>query len=129
LSLANLTSPTVTDPLRAILGGDPHKPQAFPATSRYATTGTATLKTADGRTVVYLMRRFVPAPGRFVTIREYTVAQGDRLDNITARFLGDPEQFWQICDANGVLQAEELEPIGRQIRITLPVDVPGPSRA
>jgi hypothetical protein len=115
--------------MRAILGGDPHKPQPFPATSRYATIATTTLQTADGKTVVYLTRRFVPAPERFAIIQEYSVVQGDRLDNITARFLGDPEQFWQVCDANGVLAPEDLEVVGRRIRITLPVDVPGPSRA
>jgi hypothetical protein len=124
-----MISPTVTDPLRAILGGDPHRPQPFPATSRYATIGTATLTAGGGKTIVYLLRRFVPSPERFATVSEYTVARGDRLDNMGARFLSDPLQFWQLCDANGVLQPEELERIGRRLRVTLPVDVPGPSRA
>ncbi len=54
------------------------------------------------------------------------VAQGDRLDNIAAKYLGDPEQYWRICDANGAMRPDELiETIGRQLRITLPEGVPG----
>ena len=33
-------------------------------------------------------------------LTEVTVVQGDRLDTITTRTLGDPLQFWRICDAN-----------------------------
>jgi hypothetical protein len=29
------------------------------------------------------------------------VVEGDRLDNLAARFLGDPLLCWMICDANG----------------------------
>ena len=36
------------------------------------------------------------------------MAQGDRLDLITARTLGDPEQFWRVCDANDALDPAEL---------------------
>ena len=47
--------------------------------------------------------------------------QGDRLDNIAARYLGDPELFWRLCDANVALRPTELtETIGRRILITLP---------
>jgi hypothetical protein len=48
------------------------------------------------------------------------VAQGDRLDNVTARYLGDPAQFWRVCDANNVLRPDELEETGRAIAIALP---------
>ena len=57
----------------------------------------------------------------------YTVRQGERLDNITARMLGDPLQFWRIADANNAMRPNELtEAIGRQLRITLPAGVAGP---
>jgi hypothetical protein len=97
----------------------------LPANSRYQNVDTATLETADGRVIAYLKRRFVPQPERFTTIQEYVVVQGDRLDNITARFLADPEQFWRVCDANRALRPEELEEIGRRLRITLPEGLPG----
>jgi hypothetical protein len=102
----------------------------FPPTSRYAQIDTTTLETADGRTVRYLRRRFVPLPERHSLLQEHVVTQGDRLDNITARYLGDPEQFWRLCDANGALRPDELtETIGRRLRITLPAGIPGTANA
>lgn len=98
----------------------------FPPTSRYHGIETATLETGDGQTVIYLKRRFVPPPDRFALLQEHVVVQGDRLDNITARYLGDPEQFWRICDANGAMRPEELtDEIGRRLRITLPEGILG----
>lgn len=97
----------------------------FPPTSRYYNIGTATLEKPGGRTASYLRRRFVPSPERFSLLKEHLVVQGDRLDNITARYLGDPEQFWRVCDANGAQRPEELEVIGRRLRLTLPEGIPG----
>ncbi len=102
----------------------------FPPTSRYYTIETATLTMSDDRTVIYLKRRFVPPPERFSLLQEHLVVQGDRLDNITARYLGDPEQFWRVCDANRAMRPEELtETIGRRLRITLPEGIPGAPNA
>ena len=93
----------------------------FPATSRYYATATSTIVTSDGKTVIYLQRRFLPSPSNFATLQLYTIAQADRLDNIASRFLGDPLAFWRICDANNAMRPEELTEIpGRQIRLTLP---------
>jgi hypothetical protein len=96
----------------------------FEPTSRYARIDDATLTVLDdsGRpcVIVYKRRRFVPAGEGSTTLVEHTVVQGERLDNITARYLGDPTQFWQVCDANGVLEPAELEELGRAVRIALP---------
>ena len=98
----------------------------FPPTSRYHNIETATLETVEGKTVRYLRRRFVPSPERFSLLQEHLVTQGDRLDNITARYLNDPEQFWRVCDANNAMRPDELtETIGRRLRITLPEGIPG----
>jgi hypothetical protein len=98
----------------------------FAATSRYYTIETTEMTTPEGKTIVYLRRRCVPQPDRFATLQEHTVVDSDRLDNITAQYLGDPEQFWRLCDANNALHPGELtETIGRVIRITLPEDIPG----
>jgi hypothetical protein len=98
----------------------------FPPTSRYALTPTATFVRADGTPVTYLKRRFVPAPENLALLQWHQVVQGERLDNIAARYLGDPEQFWRLCDANRALRPEELtETIGKQLRITLPEGIPG----
>jgi len=101
---------------------------AFPTTSRYSGIGTAKFVTPDGRTIAYVGRRFLPDPSQLALLQVYTVVQGDRLDNIAAKYLGDPEQFWRICDANNVmdpLELTEAEAIGRRIRITLPEGMPG----
>jgi hypothetical protein len=97
----------------------------FDPKSRYANIGTATLAVvdADGTTtqIEYVKRRFLPPPGGQVLV-EYTVTQGERLDNITARYVSDPLQFWRICDANNVLRPDDLtENAGATIEITLPL--------
>lgn len=102
---------------------------SFQPTSRYYSTETATYETPDGRLIRYLRRRFLPSLDRFTLIQEYLVTEGDRLDNITARYLGDPEAFWRVCDANPIQRPEELEEIGRRIRITLPEGIPGTPNA
>ena len=96
----------------------------FEPTSRYARIADATLTVLDTggrpRVLVYKRRRFIPPGEGSTTLVEHTVAQGERLDNITARYLGDPTQFWQVCDANGVLEPAALEELGRAVRIALP---------
>jgi hypothetical protein len=98
----------------------------LPPTSRYYGLDVLALRTADGRVVPYLERRFVPGPERFVTLQEHVVVDGDRLDRIAAQYLGDPEAFWRVADANGAMRADELtQTLGRRIRITLPEGIPG----
>jgi hypothetical protein len=102
----------------------------FPPTSRYYGIETATLKTIDGRTVVYLRRRFLPAQDRFALLLEHVVSDDERLDNIAAKYMDDPEAFWRIADANSAMRPEELtETIGRRLRITLPEGIPGATNA
>lgn len=98
----------------------------FPINSRYQEIEKAEFKTEDGRIIPYIRRRFVPRPERFELIVEHTVTEGDRLDNIAANLLGDPELFWRIADANNAMQPEELlETIGRKLKITLPEGILG----
>lgn len=95
----------------------------FPVTSRYYNIEVATMQTGDGRTVSYLRRRFVPSGTTAIALATYTVIQGDRLDNVTARFMGDPEQFWRVCDANNALRPDDLtdeSQIGHSLVIPLP---------
>ena len=96
----------------------------FDKTSRYYSLETTTTNVPDQddgtREVRYVRRRIIPSSENLTTLVEHTVAQGERLDNITARYLGDPTQFWRVCDANEVIQPEELEETGRVIEIALP---------
>ena len=112
-SAQNLLSPTTA------------KITPFPVTSRYYGIDTATMQTADGRTIIYMKRRFVPSANRFALLQEHTVTQAERLDNIAAQYLGDPEAFWRICDANNAMRPDNLTAtIGRRLRITLPEGIP-----
>jgi hypothetical protein len=98
--------------------------------SRYPLTDTAAIKMPDGRVITYLQRRFLPSPANFATLQEIAVAQGDRLDLLTARYLGDPEQYWRVCDANGAMNPDDLTAtIGRKLRITLPEGIPATPNA
>ena len=100
--------------------------EIFPITSRYYNMETLTMETPEGKTVAYLGRRFLPDANRFVLIQEHTVVEGDRLDNVTAKYLGDPLQFWRVADANNAMQPEALTGIiGRRLRITQPEGIPG----
>ena len=58
---------------------------------------------------------------------EHSVKEGDRLDNIAAHYLGDPEQFWRLCDANEAMQPDELTRTSRdaRLKITLPEGIAG----
>ena len=116
----------MSDALQNLLGMGAVKVNPFPPNSRYANIQTATLETADGRVTVFLRRRLIPPAERFALLQEYTVTQGDRLDNLSARLIGDPELFWQLCDSNGAMLPDELiQTIGRKLRVTLPEGIPG----
>lgn len=116
----------MNDPVQALFDAGVLPATAFAPTSRYFGVPTARLVTAEGRLVVFLRRRFPPPLERFVPLQEHIVKEGDRLDNIAARYLGDPEQFWRLCDANGVLSPDELtDTVGKRIRVTLPEGIPG----
>ncbi len=116
--------------LEQILEGPPLDATAFPASSRYHGISTLQMVAADGSPMVYLRRRLVPMPDRFALLTVHSVREGDRLDNITARYLGDPLQFWRVCDANGVMKPDELAgEVGNEILITLPEGMPGGKNA
>jgi hypothetical protein len=96
----------------------------FDPTSRYVSLETTTIEVPDPdggtREIRYVRRRVIPSAEDATTLVEHTVAQGERLDRITARYAGDPTQFWRICDVNNVLKPEELEETGRVIDIAVP---------
>lgn len=97
----------------------------FQPTSRYFSIETTSYETPSGKVIRHIRRRFLPALDRFTPMQDHLVTEGERLDNITARYLGDAEQFWRLCDANPVMHPEQMEIVGRRIRITLPEGIPG----
>ena len=93
----------------------------FAPNSRYFTLETATIPLPDGRIAAYKRRRFVPGAGSLAQLLEVVVTQDDRIDLITARTLGDPEQFWRVCDANDSLDPTDLVVTGRRLRVPVPL--------
>ena len=80
----------------------------------------------DGEPVAYLRRRFIPLPEHYSSQQQHIVAKGERLDNITAKYLADPEQFWQVADANLAMRPQELaEQSGRILRIPSAAGISG----
>ncbi len=93
--------------------------------SRYTNLKTKNLWVTgpDGqlRSVRYVERRFLPEIGTGSTLLEHMVVQGDRLDNVTAKYLADPTQFWRVADSNESMRPEELtSEIGGRIIINMP---------
>lgn len=93
----------------------------FESNSRYYPLNTAEHVMPDGRAVTYKRRRFLPQGEEMSVLSEVTVTQGDRLDQIAAQALGDPEHFWRICDANDAMNPSHLtSEIGRVLRVPVP---------
>lgn len=113
------------NPIQAMFEAGVVERTDFPPESRYHGIPTTQITGADGTVHTYLQRRFAPQADAFFTLRLRRTLQGERLDQIAAVEIGNPEAFWMLCDANGSLWAEELETPGAAVRITLPEGVPG----
>jgi nucleoid-associated protein YgaU len=119
-------------PLQALIQLGVVPTVTFPADSRYYGASTLSYVSPTGETIAYLTRRIVPQPGapNFATVAQHTVRQGDRLDLIAAKYLGDPLIFWLICDANGAIDPQDLVASpGKVLNITTPQGVPGAPNA
>ncbi len=118
----------MTYPLQAMLQLSVVPPVTFPTDSRYYGYGVLQFTAPNGEVIPYLQRRIVPQPGaaNSVPIARHVVHQGDRLDRIAAKYLGDPLLAWLICDANGAIRPEDLVATpGRVLAITALQGVPG----
>lgn len=111
----------MTDPFQTVLQAGNRPVNHFPVSSRYYRVETTTLQRADGQAIAYLRRRFIPSADSLTVISIHRVKEGDRLDNIAASYIGDPEQFWQVADANEAMKPETLtDDVGRELRIAQP---------
>lgn len=115
-------------PLQAMVQLGVIPPVTFPTDSRYYGFGVQQYTAPNGQSIPYLQRRIVPQPGapNYATVNQYTVQQGDRLDRIAAKYLGDPLLAWLICDANGAIRPHDLVATpGKVLAITTPQGIPG----
>jgi hypothetical protein len=100
--------------LDAIPGAHP-----YPRSSRYHDAEIGVHRAEDGTEVRYAKRRLLPpVDSTGDETAPHTVSSGDRPDLLAQRYIGDPGQWWQIADANPVLDPAELTAeAGREIRV------------
>ncbi|WP_266168813.1 LysM peptidoglycan-binding domain-containing protein [Dyella subtropica] len=97
--------------------------------SRYQGSANLPWTLPDGTEVMYLARRILPRSSIYQALQSYVVVEGDRLDNLAARFLGDPLLFWMICDANNASDPDALTAqVGRSILIPQSSGIPPGAR-
>jgi len=97
--------------------------------SRYYGTAVEYFTRPDGTQVAYLQRRIIPQPGIYTSTQNYAIVDGDRLDNLASKFLGNPLLFWTLCDANGATDPDDLTAqIGNTILIPLASGIPAGAR-
>ncbi len=74
----------------------------FQRGSRYYGLSHRTHEDEKGNSYRFVERRLIPRHTER-TSGTLRVEQAERLDLVAARALGDPSRFWQLCDANAVL--------------------------
>jgi nucleoid-associated protein YgaU len=83
----------------------------------------------DGVQVAYLQRRIIPQPGIYTSTQSYVIVDGDRVDNLASKYLGDPLLYWTLCDANGASDPDELTAqVGSTIQMPLASGIPSGAR-
>jgi len=93
----------------------------FDFTSRYYSIATATWTNSDGEVITYVRRRFLPPLDSIPILATVTTSQGDRLDTIASRTIGQGEQFWRLSDANTPLNPfDSAAQPGERIAIPMP---------
>ncbi len=50
----------------------------------------------------------VPKASEEVSVGTHILKQGQRLDHLAQKYLGDPAGFWRICELNNVMLPEAL---------------------
>lgn len=119
-----MTDPTTL--LQQLFSAGAVNQQSYGPESRYYGLPLRSLTTPGGSQISYVSRRFIPPPEDFAVLQRYRVRQGDRVDVIAGTLLGNPLSYWQICDANLVLEPADLTAVpGAFIVVTLPAGVPG----
>ena len=92
----------------------------FDQNSRYSKIENNILE-KEGNMMTYKKRRFLPQGEKMPTLIQTSVMAQDRIDLVTSRTLGVPEQFWRVCDKNNAMYPLDLtkEP-GKLLLIPIP---------
>jgi hypothetical protein len=112
----------MNDPVQLLIDAGAIPSAPFVPQSRYNGVALAILqRRPDDPPVVYVSRRFIPAPGTSAVAGRHVVTALDRPDLLGATFLGDALLYWRIADANAVVDPNELtDTLGRRVNIPQP---------
>lgn len=92
----------------------------FDQNSRYTNIENSSIQ-KNGNTVTYKKRRFLPQGEKIPLLIQVRVMADDRIDLITSRTLGSPEQYWRVCDKNNAMYPlDSTKEPGRQLGIPVP---------
>ena len=95
----------------------------IPASRYYGLTNRERTNAA-GLTETFVARRIIPAMSRYRALDRHRTDGDERIENLSADYLGDPELYWRISDANGDQDPGlSAQPIGRLITIPLPLEI------
>jgi nucleoid-associated protein YgaU len=114
----------MSDLLNALIAASALPETSYGTSSRYYGLRVLEYQAPDGRVIRYVKRRFIPQSSAFPKLVSHSVQQGDRIDTIAARYLGDPLFYWRIADANLTVRPDEVLIDGKSIKIPLPATTP-----
>ena len=109
----------MTDPVQLLIDAGAIPSTPFATQSRYNGVEIAVFERRPGDPgVAYVRRRFIPAPeGRTIAV-VHRVASHERPDLLGSTYLGDALLYWQIADANAVVDPNELtDTPGRRVAV------------
>ena len=109
----------MTDPVQLLIDAGAIPSTPFVAQSRYTGVEIAVLERHPGDPgVPYVRRRFIPAPEGRAIAAIHRVSSQERPDLLGSTYLGDALLYWQIADANAVVDPSELtDTVGRRVVI------------
>lgn len=97
----------MTDMLSALIAAGALPATSYDASSRYYALPVLTFTAPDGTVIRYIKRRIIPDAALYPTLTLHRVQQGDRIDLLAARYLGDPLLYWRIADANLAVRPDD----------------------
>jgi nucleoid-associated protein YgaU len=115
----------MSDMLTALIAAGALPETTYGTNSRYYRLPVIDFEAPDGSVIRYVARRFIPRAELFPSLTTHQVQQGDRIDVLAARYLGDPLLYWRIADANLAVQPDDPVVLGASLIIPLPPISPG----
>lgn len=109
----------MTDPVQMLIDAGAIPSAPFVPQSRYNGVPLAVYqRRPDDPRIVYVLRRFIPAPNPLSTAIRHAVSAQDRPDLVAAKYYADPLLYWRIADANAVVDPNELtDTVGQRIAV------------